>query len=159
MGTAKANLLRANFGKVKDNCLEALKWKDDNEQCYFVLARSRFFVQKYDECMQYVNKGLEKFPTSAKLHDLNNKCQNELSKEMERAKEIETIKTVHEDKRMQMYRNLRGKKIKLGKRSVAIPEVHDVEIKLDKKGILHFPVVLLYDEFMATDFIQDFPED
>jgi hypothetical protein len=32
-------------------------------------------------------------------------------------------------------------------------------ITVDKKGKLHFPVLILYDEFMQTDFIQDWPED
>lgn len=34
-----------------------------------------------------------------------------------------------------------------------------MNITVDSKGKLHFPVLLLYDEFMATDFIQDWPED
>jgi len=40
-----------------------------------------------------------------------------------------------------------------------LPETVDMNIQLDKKGKLHFPVLILYDEFMATDFIQDWPED
>jgi hypothetical protein len=34
-----------------------------------------------------------------------------------------------------------------------------MNIRVDAKGKLHFPVLILYDEFMATDFIQDWPED
>lgn len=30
---------------------------------------------------------------------------------------------------------------------------------MDKRGKLHFPVLILYEEFMVTDFIQDFIED
>ena len=38
-------------------------------------------------------------------------------------------------------------------------EVVDQHVTLDNRGKLHFPVLLLYEEFMITDFIQDFPED
>jgi Cns1/TTC4 Wheel domain len=54
---------------------------------------------------------------------------------------------------------LRNKKIKLGKRVHHLPEIVDVAITEDSDGKLHFPVLLLYDEYMATDFIQDWQED
>lgn len=49
--------------------------------------------------------------------------------------------------------------MKLGKKVHHLPEIVEVNIWLDKEGFLHFPVLLLYDEFMATDFIQDWRED
>ena len=54
---------------------------------------------------------------------------------------------------------MREKKIKLGKRIHYLPEIVEVNIELDSSGKLHFPVLILYDEFMASDFIQDFRED
>ncbi len=54
---------------------------------------------------------------------------------------------------------MRSKKIKLGKKVHFLPEIVEVSITEDKKGLLHFPVLILYDEYMATDFIQDWPED
>lgn len=40
-----------------------------------------------------------------------------------------------------------------------MPETVEMNIKVDSKGKLHFPVLIIYDEFMVTDFIQDWPED
>lgn len=60
---------------------------------------------------------------------------------------------------MEVYRALRQKKIKIGKRVHHLPEIIDVNIWLDEEQLLHFPVLILYDEYMATDFIQDFRED
>lgn len=55
---------------------------------------------------------------------------------------------------------MRGKKIKLGKQVHHLPEIVDVNITQESEvGKLHFPVLILYDEFMATDFIQDWCED
>lgn len=64
-----------------------------------------------------------------------------------------------EDEKLKVYRNLRGKHIKLGKAVHNLPQIVDQSITVDKKGKLHFPVLLLYDEFMQTDFIQDWVED
>lgn len=40
-----------------------------------------------------------------------------------------------------------------------LPEIVEVNINEDSEGYLHFPVLILYDEYMATDFIQDWRED
>ena len=63
------------------------------------------------------------------------------------------------DKKLSVYKNIRGKKIKLGKRLHHLPDGMELQISEDKEGFLHFPVLLLYDEFMQTDFIQDWRED
>ena len=60
---------------------------------------------------------------------------------------------------MAVYRSIREQGIKLGKRVHELPEVHDQSIKLDNRKKLHFPVLILYEEFMVTDFIQDWPQD
>ena len=60
---------------------------------------------------------------------------------------------------MAVYRSIREKGIKLGKRIHELPEVVDQHVKLDNRKKLHFPVLILYEEFMVTDFIQDFVED
>lgn len=43
--------------------------------------------------------------------------------------------------------------MKLGKKVHFLPEIVDVNIFVDKNDMLHFPVLILYDEYMATDFI------
>jgi len=47
MGRAKLNLLIGQFGKCKEDCLEALKIKGDDENMWLILARSRFFLDKW----------------------------------------------------------------------------------------------------------------
>ena len=64
-----------------------------------------------------------------------------------------------QDKKLEVYRNLRKKKCKIGKKVHHLPESVELQISEDDDGKLHFPVLLLYDEFMATDFIQDWQED
>jgi len=57
-----------------------LKFKD-NEQAWFILARSRFFVEKYKNCMNYCKEALKKYPDSQKIKDLLKKTEDEMKKE------------------------------------------------------------------------------
>jgi hypothetical protein len=43
----------------------------------------------------------------------------------------------------------------MGKRVNHIPDSMEMQIYLDEEDKLHFPVIILYDEFMTSDFIQD----
>lgn len=40
-----------------------------------------------------------------------------------------------------------------------IPESIEANLTLDKKGKLHFPVILVFPEFHTIELIQDWPED
>jgi hypothetical protein len=64
-----------------------------------------------------------------------------------------------EDVKMNVYRTLRSKKVKIGKCMHDLPATVESSITIDKKGKLHFPVLILYEEFMTTDFIEDWQED
>ncbi len=50
IGRAKANMLSAQFGRAKEDCLEARKYRV-TEQGFTVLIRSRIFVEKYKEAL------------------------------------------------------------------------------------------------------------
>ena len=156
LGKAKLNMLRGQFGKSKEDCLEALKRKKTDEQAWYILARSRIFVEKYQEAMDYISEGLSILPKSPKLQFVKAECETKRKEQIERVKKIEIINNVKEDEMMKVYRDIRAKGIKLGKRLHELPEVANKHVTLDKRGKLHFPVLILYDEFMVTDFIEDF---
>jgi len=53
-----------------------------------------------------------------------------------------------DDKKLDMYRYIRSKKLKIGKKIQLFEELPDnleLNITKDKDGTLHFPVFLLYD--------------
>jgi len=153
LGRAKLNILRNQCGHTKDDCLQAIKRKSGQEQAWVVLIKSRFFVEKYDEASKYIRDASLECPGSAKLLELREKCDKLLAEEIEKVKKIEIIKESRQDRMMAVYRAIRSKGIKLGKRIIDFAEVVDQHVTLDNKGKLHFPVLLLYEEFMVTDFI------
>ena len=158
IGRAKANLLIGQFGKTKDDCLQARQLRQ-TEQLYAVLVRSRIFVEKFEEALEFCAEGAKAFPESATIKALQSRAQDEARKEQKRVEEVSTMKALAQDKKYLVYKNLRAKKIKLGKQVHYLPEIVDLAITEDAEGLLHFPVLLLYDEYMATDFVQDWRED
>jgi len=153
LGRLKLNLFLRNFGKVKDDCLKALQIKDD-EQVFYILCRSRMFLDKYGECIEFCKKALSKYADSKRIKDLMKSAMEENKKEEDRIGEIKTIARATQDKKMEVYRVLRGKGVKMGKRIEYLPEEVDLQISVDADGKLHFPVILLYGEYMTSDFIQ-----
>jgi hypothetical protein len=157
MGRAKTNILVGQFGKTKEDCLEALKYRD-TEQAYIILARSRIFVERYREAIEHAEKGLKRIPDSKGLISIRKQAKDLEAQELKRIDEVSTMQVLAKDKKISVYRNMRAKKIKIGKKVHYLPEIVEVAISEDFSNILHFPVLILYDEFMATDFIQDWPE-
>ena len=152
MGRAKTNILVGQFGKVKDDCLEALKIKH-TESAYILLARSRMFIERYREAIEYLEKGLKMIPDSKALVGMRKDAKDKEAKEMQRIEEVSTMQILTKDKKLAVYRNMRSKKIKVGKKVHFLPEIVEVAIKEDSAGFLHFPVLILYEEYMMTDFI------
>jgi tetratricopeptide (TPR) repeat protein len=114
MGRAKTNILIAQFGRVKEDCLDALKLIE-TEQAYTLLAKSRMLLEKYREAIEYCEKGLKKIPDSKAIKAIFDKAREEEKKENKRIDEVSTMQALAKDKKLSVYRNLRGKKIKLGK--------------------------------------------
>lgn len=120
---------------------------------WVVLSRSRYFIEKYDEGLKFARQGLEQCPNSTKLENMAAVHTEGLAKENRIVAEIETLTAVKTDKKLAIYRQLRENKVRLGKKLNYDVQGQQIEISLDKDGKLHFPVLLLWDEFMQTDFI------
>ena len=64
------------------------------------------------------------------------------------ADEVMALKKMKGEKKLELYRHLREKKVRIGQKIQMfkdIPDHIDTNITLDKEGKLHFPVFLLYD--------------
>jgi len=125
-GRAKLNLLLAQFGKCKEDCLEALKIKDTNDQMWLVLARSRYFLEKYAEGAKYAMEGLKKCPNNLKLANMIKLFGENLEREKKIVDNVSSLQALKQDKKLEVYRNLRSKKVKLGKRVHHLPESLDL---------------------------------
>ena len=148
LGRAKLNLLIGQFKDCKDDALSSLKNNDTNSQAWLILCRSRYFVEKWQEGLEYVKKGLAKCPDSDKLKKICDLFNVNIGNEASQVEEVEAIKNIKSDKKLDMYKFMREKKVKIGKKIQMFEELPDnleLNITKDKEGKLHFPVFLLYD--------------
>ena len=88
MGRAKLNLLTGQFGHAKDDALESLKIKKDDAQMWLILARSRYFVEKWADGLKYAQQGLAHNPKDEKLLHMENLYKYALNNEKLRAEAI-----------------------------------------------------------------------
>ena len=86
------------------------------------------------------------------IEKLKQKLLDDLSK-------MEAFKNMENEKRILLYDELTNKGIKLENQIVNIPSGYQAEIYKDEKNKYHFPILVLYEEFNMTDYIQDFAED
>jgi hypothetical protein len=115
---------------VKEDCLDALKIRE-TEQAYVLISKSRLLVEKYSEAIEYAEKGLKKFTDSKAIKAVHDKAKEEEKKVIKRVDEICTMQALAKDKKLSVYRNMREKKIKVGKKVHYLPEIVEVSITED----------------------------
>ena len=86
------------------------------------------------------------------IENLKQKLLDDLSK-------MEAFKNMENEKQIKLYDELTSKGIKLENQIVNIPSGYQAEIYKDEENKYHFPILVLYEEFNMTDYIQDFAED
>ena len=64
-----------------------------------LLIRSRIFVEKYIDALEYVTQALVKFPGSKAVMELKARAEGEYAKETKRIQEISTLETLASDKK------------------------------------------------------------
>ena len=105
-------------------------------------------VEKWAEGYKYNKQGLERCPDDVKLKEMKYLFEEALTVEKKCADEVASIKSLKEDKKLEMYRFLRSKKLKIGKKIELfeqLPDNLELNVTKDKDDMLHFPVFLLYD--------------
>ena len=100
-------------------------------------------LKSYKDKYIYLEKNIE---------DLKQKLLNDLNK-------MEAFKNIENEKKIILYDELTNKGIKLEKQLINVPQGFQAEIYKDKEKKYHFPILVLYEEFNMTDYIQDFAED
>lgn len=57
----------------------------------------------------------------------------------------------------EVYDLMKEMGIKIGHKLEFLPDKVGSEVRITDGDVIHFPVILLYDEFMQSDVISDFP--
>ena len=167
-----------NWGYAVEDLLNAIKFipkmkSDDKEKklnngiidnSYFLLIQSYIELKLFKKAKKIINERIK----SNEVNDIKKKEYEKYNKKIEDIKQnilndlekIEIFKNMENSKKLQLYDDLTLKGIKLKKElNYYIPPGAQVEIYKDDNNLFHFPILIIYDEFNMTDYIQDFQED
>ena len=103
------------------------------------------------------NEGLKSYKD--KYIDCEKNIENLKQKLLDDLNKMETFKNMENEKKIILYDELTNKGIKLENQLVSVPPGYQAEIYKDEENKYHFPILVLYEEFNMTDYIQDFAED
>lgn len=156
MGLARSNMLLKNYGKVKQEVDQALKHKQ-TAAAYHYGAISRFHTEKWQDWVDYCKDALKLEENHKQCKELMKHSLTEIMKEKQKMNEMSLINQLEEAKKQKLFNDIKKYGIKIGKKLHFLPQDIGASLYIDDYNVLHFPVILLYDEFMQSDFIQDFP--
>ena len=167
-----------NWGYAVEDLLNAIKFipkmkSDDKEKklnngiidnSYFLLIQSYIELQLFKKAKKIIDDRIK----SNEVNDIKKKEYEKYNKKIEDIKQnilndlekIEVFKNMENSKKLQLYDDLTLKGIKVKKElNHYIPPGAQAEIYKDENNLFHFPILVIYDEFNMTDYIQDFQED
>ena len=140
-----------NEGNIDDAYLKLIK--SYMEIKLFSKAKELIKIRKQVNEKEGLKSYKDKYISMEKeIYQLKQKLLDDLNK-------MEAFKNMENDKQIKLYDELTSKGIKLENQLVNIPAGYQAEIYKDEENKYHFPILVLYEEFNMTDYIQDFVED
>ena len=139
--------------------------KENIDDAYLKLIKSYIELKLFKKAKETIkkriqvneNEGLKSYKD--KYIDCEKNIENLKQKLLDDLNKMETFKNMENEKKILLYDELTNKGIKLENQLVSVPAGYQAEIYKDEENKYHFPILVLYEEFNMTDYIQDFAED
>ena len=159
-------LLVKNYGYAIEDLRSALFYVD-NDEAYFSLIECHVAQENYEKALKEIRNRLKKI-SELEISDLSSKCklykieeQKVLGyiKELEdKLDKMETFNKLENKEKLKLYDLLTRRGIKIKPQVHKIPANVEANIYLDEDRLIHFPVLIVYEEFNITDYIHDIDE-
>eukprot|EP00027_Filamoeba_sp_ATCC50430_P002230 CAMPEP_0168550526 /NCGR_PEP_ID=MMETSP0413-20121227/5691_1 /TAXON_ID=136452 /ORGANISM="Filamoeba nolandi, Strain NC-AS-23-1" /LENGTH=341 /DNA_ID=CAMNT_0008581001 /DNA_START=35 /DNA_END=1060 /DNA_ORIENTATION=+ len=159
---AAVNLAKGNYRRVIEDCVEAIKHDDKNVKAYWRHAKASIELGKYKQSIQQCQIALQIEPENkalkAELTKATKKREQKQALKQKKQKELEAKKEVTTKKTHLLMEEFEKRGIQMGKPLYDVQRQYEVDIHVDEQGALHWPVMLLYEEYNQSEFIKDFNE-
>lgn len=121
-----------------------------------------FSLHRYDQAEKYLTEALLVEPQNKALLEQQKRLEQRTKKlekqNQEQAKEVE-VQTTQKQKKWRNLEDLFAKRdIKLGPALFNTQRQYEGEVSVDEEGIIHWPVMFLYEEHSQSEFVRDFRE-
>ncbi|KXJ68246.1 hypothetical protein RP20_CCG004791 [Aedes albopictus] len=163
-----ANFFLKNYRSSMLDAQKALELKPDYDKARWRAAQSAGQLDKFDVCIEHCDEILRKDPTNAQALELR---KNTLAKKTTKERDARKMAQQERRKQEQLERTIDA----LKKRAVQFEEpdaltnekrlkprlapLEDFMVKADGNGVLHWPTVFCYPQFLSTDFQQQLSEE
>jgi hypothetical protein len=152
-----------NMGYAIEDIKSALFYKDDDEAKY-LLIDCYIKMEAFDKAKAIIEKSKKKAVELQEYEKI--KLYEKKEEEIQTAKEefneklqkLQIFKDMENDQKLRLYNELSRKGIKLKQQIHNIPANYQANIYTDDLGKYHFPILIIYEEFNMTDYIQDVEE-
>jgi tetratricopeptide repeat protein 4 len=160
---AAANLALKNNGRVIADCKEALKLDPKNTKAYYRGAVAANDLRRSKVALKFARGGLKVDPTNSLLKKQITVAEKRI--EAERiAAERQNAETARKRTELQAHTaklmpEFLKRGIKIGMPQFSTQAEYPVQVRIaEEDGLLHWPVMFLYEEHRQSDFIQDVAE-
>eukprot|EP00286_Rhodomonas_abbreviata_P009667 CAMPEP_0181336852 /NCGR_PEP_ID=MMETSP1101-20121128/27667_1 /TAXON_ID=46948 /ORGANISM="Rhodomonas abbreviata, Strain Caron Lab Isolate" /LENGTH=428 /DNA_ID=CAMNT_0023447229 /DNA_START=9 /DNA_END=1296 /DNA_ORIENTATION=- len=155
---AAVQLLKRNYGKVVEDTDAALKLDPANVKSYFRAGKALAALYKWQLAIQKFEDGLKVDPENKDMKKLleETKKKHAAQQQEVKKKEMEKAKSLVADSS-----KTRAARKAIEERGVTLGEAvggQNVDASVDDNGHIHWPVLVVYDEFDQSDFVQDVHE-
>lgn len=155
-----------NKGHAIDDLKSALFYME-NDDAYMMLLECYISIEAYDKAMTLAEQRKKKLlelelletKNKVKLYEAEEKKIAELKNELiANLQKLEAFKSMGNKEKLKLYDILTKRGIKLKPQIHNISQTYEAKIYIDDEDKLHFPILIIYEEFNMTDYIQDFQE-
>lgn len=105
-----------------------------------------------------IDKNEDSLETFNKFNEKLEKIKSVEREKQLKIQNLEVFKNMRHEEKAKITRVLIEKGIKLKQQYHKIPPNYEAKIYLDEDNILHFPVLIVYEEFNTTDYLRDVEE-
>ena len=145
-----------NWGRVIEDCIEAIKSDPEFVKPYFRQGNALYKLGRYAEAIPLLEKGLS-FGPNVESSEILKKSIAEKAKLSVKEREKEERRLLLQTTQ---FKHLSNKSIVLGKKTnFPIPDIYSKEIKFGDDGFMTTPLVFYYPEFEQFDYITEADED
>lgn len=169
---AMASLELTNYGRARDDCVQAISLDPSNLKAYYRAATANKHLKNFKQALIFINHGLAHCKEGDAKHKVQKKALLTLQKDVAGLKEEAAHqKKVREKKdtvkvqakavaksKVEMARMERQIELSPPMFDMSTFEGYKAKPFLDDENNLHWPVLILYEDEMQSDFIRDFHE-
>ncbi|XP_062554417.1 DNA polymerase interacting tetratricopeptide repeat-containing, protein of 47 kDa [Armigeres subalbatus] len=163
-----ANYFLKNYRSAMIDAQKALDLKPDYDKALWRVAQCAGILDKFDVCIERCDEILQKDPTNSLALDLR---KSTLAKKVAQERDARKVAQLERRKQEQLERTLdalKKREVQFEERDALTNEkrlkprlapLEDFMVKADSNGVLHWPTVFCYPQFLSTDFQQQLSEE